>query len=178
LPLSKERKSEILNEYIQKLKECSGIIVTEYRGMSVSKFQGLRTKLREKGATYNVTKNTLFRIALKQLNMACPEDLLKGPIAVVFASHEHGIAGAAQILLDSKKDLDLLQLKGAIIEKDVFGATDMEALSKLPTLSEIRSQIAGMVVQPASQLLSLLEATQRDLVSVLQAYLDKQGEAA
>lgn len=178
MPLSKERKTEILADYIEMLNNCAGIIVTEYRGLSVSKFQSIRAKLREKGATYSVTKNTLLKIALKEVGMACPEDLLKGPVAVSFASVEQGVAGAVKTLMDSRKDFEQLILKGAIIDTDVFGENDIEMLSTLPSLSEIRAQLIGMLVQPASQLLSLLEAPQRDLVNVLHAYVDKHGEGS
>lgn len=174
MPLTKEKKEVILADYIEVLKRCSGVVVTEYRGLSVTRFNEVRNKLRDVGATYNVTKNTLFRKALKEVGMAVPEDLLKGPVAIGFAYEN--FSGTVKALLDAAKDNDLLVLKGAILEQSVFRADDLDALSKLPSLNELRAQLIGLLVQPASQLLSVLEAAPRDLVSVLAAYVDKHTE--
>jgi large subunit ribosomal protein L10 len=57
----------------------------------------------------------------------------------------------------------------------VFSAAEVEAVANLPTMEEIRAQLAGLVVQPAAQLAGLLNAATSQVVNVLQAYLQENG---
>jgi large subunit ribosomal protein L10 len=154
------------------------LVITEYRGMSMSRFDTLRDKMREAGAKYAVTKNTILKIALKEVGFAVPEELLVGPVAVGFAFEN--LPGTVKALIDATKDNELLILKGAIANTEVFRADQLTTLSELPTLDQLRATLAGMLVQPMSQLISLMVAPQRDVVSVIAAYLDKHeaGDAA
>ena len=174
MPLTKAQKTSLVDQYIDMLERSKGIVITEYRGLSVARLDTIRAELRKVGAGYTVTKNTLFKIALKEVGMAMPEDLLQGPVAVGFAYDN--FPGTIKALLDSTKDAELLMLKGAIAQETVYDNAQMKTLSELPTLDELRATLAGMVVQPASQLLSLLVAPQRDLVSVIAAYVDKNSD--
>ncbi len=178
MAISRKKKEEIIAQYVDWLDNCSGIIVTEYRGLSMPRFNNIREKMREVGSQYTVTKNTLLKIALNEVGFAVPEELLNGPVAVGFAFDN--LPGTVKALMDATKDNELLILKGAVAPTEVYDQAQLKILSELPTMDELRATLAGMVVQPASQLLSLLVAPQRDVVSVIAAYIDKQenGEDA
>lgn len=178
MAITKERKEEIVEQYIEMLQRANGVVITEYRGLSMPKFDAIRGKMREVGSQYTVAKNTLLKIALNEAGYVVPEDLLSGPVAVGFAFEN--LPGTVKALMDVTKDEDLLILKGAIAPAEVYNEAQLKILSELPTMDELRATLAGMVVQPAAQLLSLLVAPQRDVVSVIAAYIDKQegGEAA
>lgn len=173
MPLNKDRKEEIVAEYVEMLKRTQGLIVTEYRGMSMARFDTLRSKLREAGASYNVTKNTLFKIALKEVGMAVPEDLLAGPVAVGFAYKD--LPSTVKVLIDATKDNELLILKGAIAQKSVFKEGQLKTLSELPSLDQLRASLIGILTQPMSSLVSLLVQPQRDVVGIVVAYVEKHG---
>ena len=64
---------------------------------------------------------------------------------------------------------------------DVLSLKDIDAISKLPSLDELRAQLAGLMVQPATGLVSVLNAATADIVNVLHAYVQENtegGEAA
>src|SRR5689334_7238262 len=87
LAITKERKYQLVADYADLLSKTDGFIVTEYRGLSVSKLDDLRNRLRDAvGGGYTITKNTLFSIALEQSGWPVPEALLEGPTAVVFGN--------------------------------------------------------------------------------------------
>ncbi|PJF44848.1 MAG: 50S ribosomal protein L10 [Phototrophicales bacterium] len=173
MPISRARKEDLVAQYISLLQDSAGIVVTEYRGLSVAQFNNIRKRMRDVGAKYIVTKNTLLKIALNEVGMAVPEELLNGPVAVGFASDN--LPGTVKALIDSVKDAELLILKGAIAQSTIYGPSDLETLSKLPTLDELRATLVGMVVQPMASLLSLLVAPQRDVVSVIASYVREKG---
>lgn len=178
MAIKKDTKDRLVAEYIDLLTNATGIVVTEYRGLSMPKFNAIRTKMREVGSQYTVTKNTLLKIALDEVGYAIPEDLLAGPVAVGFAFGN--LPGTVKALMDVAKDEELLMMKGAIARTDVYNQAQLKILAELPSMDELRATLIGMITQPASQLISLLVAPQRDVVSVLAAYIDKHegGESA
>ncbi len=165
MPISRQKKEELVAQYTDLLKDSQGIIITEYRGMSVPDLQALRAKLREVGSTYLVTKNTLLRRALANAGMHVPEELLTGPVAVAFAHEDLG--ATAKAVLDFHEDMELFLVKGALIGETEYDESGVEALSKLPTLDELRGQLIGLIIAPATGLVSLLEAPAAELVSVI-----------
>ena len=69
-----------------------------------------------------------------------------------------------------------MQVTGGMMNGDVLDAQKVEAVSQLPTLDELRAQLAGMVVAPAQGIVNAIHQATGGVVNVLQAYLDKQEE--
>lgn len=187
MAITRERKNELLSQYTDLLQRANGFIVTEYRGMRIPALNGIRKDLREKDASYVVTKNRIFKIALENLGMPVPDELLTGPVAVSFAYSD--LPGMVKVLLDKRKENELLILKGGVIGNSVVGEDDLKAISELPTLDELRAQLVGLLVQPTQGLVNVLNAPPQNLVnvldagvksvaSVLAAYVAKQESAA
>jgi len=171
LALTKERKSEILKDYVETLGKAQGLVVAEYRGMTMKKFNDTRKLVREAKGTFTVTKNTLFLIALREVGMAAPEELFNGPVAVGIAFND--LPSIAKALLARAKDDELLKLKGAVMGQSVFKQNQMEMVSTMPTLKEAQAGLIGTIVAPISSILSLLAQPGTNLTAVLQAYADK-----
>jgi large subunit ribosomal protein L10 len=167
LAISRARKEELVAQYTEILDRTEGFIVTEYRGLKMNAFHDIRKVLREKDASFVVTKNRLFKIALENKGLPVPDELLTGPVAVGFAHSD--LPGVVKILLDKRKQMDLLVLKGGMMGQSVFGEDDLKTLSELPTLDEVRAQLLGMLVQPMQSLVSVLNAPPQNLVNVLNA---------
>lgn len=167
MAISRERKEELVALYGELLADTNGMIVTEYRGMTMPAFNEIRKSLREIGASYLVTKNRLFKIALEQAGLPVDEELLSGPVAIGFAHQD--MPKMVKIMLDKRKEQELLVLKGAILGNNVFGEQDLDALSKLPTLDELRAQLLGMLTQPMQGVVNVIAAPPQELVGVIQA---------
>ncbi|MFP4323203.1 MAG: 50S ribosomal protein L10 [Anaerolineales bacterium] len=167
MAITRARKEEIVAQYTDMLERSTGFIVTEYRGMKVSRLNELRAALREQASSYVVTKNRLFKIALDSLGMPVPDDLLNGPVAVSFAYTD--LPATVKTLLDQRKTNELLILKGGVIGNSVIGESDLQAISELPSLDELRAQILGMLTQPTQGLVNVLNAPPQNLVNVLSA---------
>jgi large subunit ribosomal protein L10 len=175
LAITKERKEELVAHYGELLSKTDGFIVTEYRGLTMKQMNDLRARLHDTaGGSYSITKNTLFSIALKDAGWVVPEKLLIGPTAVIFGNGS--LPAVAKVAMGYAKDNpDLFIIKGGVIGHSVFGARDIEAVSTMPTLEEIRAQLAGLIVQPASALAGLLNSATSQVVNVLQSYIKENG---
>ena len=179
MPISRERKGELVSSYVDILNECDGFIIVKTQGLSVSQIQGLRNTIREQNGQYIVAKNTLMRKALETADWIVPDDLLVGPVAIIFG--RDNMPGISKALLKHIEDQDFaekMQVTGGIMTGDLLDAQQVNAISKLPTLDELRAQLAGLVISPAQGVVNVLHQATGGVVSVLQAYLDKNEEAA
>ncbi|HYO89274.1 MAG TPA: 50S ribosomal protein L10 [Candidatus Limnocylindrales bacterium] len=177
MAITKQRKEDLVAIYSNQLANTDGFIIAHYNKLSVAQANNLRKKLADSGGTYMVTKNTLFKIALKQNDWPVPEELLSGMVGIVFGNGNlPAVAKSMQSFI--KEAPDNFSAIGGVLAGSVFKASDVEAIANLPTIEEIRAQLAGLIVTPASQIAGLLQAATSQLVNVLQAYEDKQSDAA
>ena len=179
MPISRERKQELVASYVESLNDCDGLIVVKTQGLSVSQIQGLRNTIREQNGQYIVAKNTLMRKALQTANWTVPDDLLVGPVAIIFGrDNMPGVSKALLQHIDEQDFAEKMQVTGGVMDGDLLDAQQVDDLSKLPTLDELRAQLAGLVVSPAQGVVNVLHQATGGVVNVLQAYLDKQEESA
>jgi len=88
-----------------------------------------------------------------------PNDLLTGPVAVAFGlDNMPGVAKAVLDFTTNKEREDRIQVTGGIMTGEILNAKRVEMISKLPTLDEIRAQLAGLIVAPATGLVSVINA--------------------
>lgn len=178
MAITKERKDELVAQYVDLLEQSTGFVVIQYGGMSVPQIDKLRNAVREAEGYYAVTKNTLFAKALEQLEQDVPTELMQGPTAVAFGlSNFPGVAKAVlDYLKDDKARGEKIKVLGGKMANEMVDAAGIETISKLPTLDELRAQLAGLVVSPAQGIVSVIQAANSQIVNVLQAYLDDRGE--
>lgn len=170
MAISKKRKEELVTQYLDLLKDARGIVVTEYRGMTMKQLDEIRARLREKNATFTITKNTLFKIALKEVGMAVSDSLLSGPVAVIIANED--LPATVKAVLEYGKTNEILVIKGGILGEAVVPENKLQAISELPPLDVLRGQLAGMVTLPLTQFMGLLEEPSRQVVGVIKAATD------
>ena len=179
MAISKDDKVEILGVYDEVLARTNGMVVAEYRGMTMKQFNDVRKALREANGAFMVTKNTLFKLALEKAGMAAPDELLTGPVAIGLAFGD--LPSLTKVVMQRAKENELIKLRGAIMGQTVFTADQLEMVSTMPTLDEARAGLVGAISAPISTLLSLLEQPAVQLMALLQAYADKdkqpEGEA-
>ena len=175
MPVTRERKDELVEALEKNLKDAQAVIITDYRGLPTAELAGLRNQLRGMKASYHVTKNTLVALALKNAGLPVPEKLLDGPTAVAFLRGD--IAGPAKAVHTFFTEKGL-PVKGAIIGKQVYDAKGVEELAKLPGVNELRGQVIGALQGPASSLVSVLSAALSEFTRTLQARADQLGGAA
>lgn len=165
---------------IEKTKEwygqSSGMIFTDYRGLSVPQIQSLRQSLREAGGEYHVVKNTLLRIALGSDIELLPEELHNGPTATAFIFRDE--SNCAKLLVKFAKDHKGFEIKGAVFEGKTMTASDVEAFSKLPGKQELLAMIVGLVQAPIAQTVGVLNEIISAPIRLLDAIAEKGGAPA
>lgn len=187
MPLSRQRKEELVAEYQQQIRESAAVLFTEYSGLKNRRLTTLRNKIREAGGTYQVTKLSLFKIALEEEGYPVPEMLAGVPLAMIFIGEN--IPEVAEAINEFAEEAEKVTIVGGLMGETVLTAEDVKALEDLPTLDELRANLVGLIAAPSQSLVNLVDAPPRQLVTVLNAgvtsllnvlnaYANKQDEDA
>ena len=110
-------KVAVVDEVRAKLEAVVAAVLTEYRGLNVSATADLRRALRDAGGEYKIYKNTLVRIAARDLGLEI-DDLLTGPTAIAFVTGD--AVGVAKALQDFAKTNPALVVKGGLLGDQVL----------------------------------------------------------
>jgi large subunit ribosomal protein L10 len=154
------------------------MIVADYRGLTVTEIDELRTKLLEHGARFSVVKNTLTRRAAESAGIDALLALLEGPTAIAFLESEGDPVAVAKALDDAAK-AEVLVIKGGLLDGAEIAADDVKRLAKLPPVDTLRAQLVGALAGSLTTVVGLFAAPMRDLVGVIDArirQLEEQGE--
>jgi large subunit ribosomal protein L10 len=176
----KSDKERLVGELTDRLRETGTLLVADYRGLSVTELDGLRTQLLEHGARFRVVKNTLTRRAAEAAGAEALLTLLDGPTAIAFLESDGDPVAVAKALSDVARTRRVLVIRGGILDGAPITAEDVEQLAKLPPADVLRGQIVGALTGPL-QVVGLFAAPMRDFVGVLDArirQLEESGEAA
>jgi len=176
LAITLEKKGELVNGYVERLRRSQAVIVTEYRGLKVKQFEALRREMRGCDGEMVVSKNTLLIRALTEVGMAAPKSLLSGPTAVAFCYGE--LAAPARALGKYVKDTKILVIRGGLIGLSVFDDASVQLLAELPGRQQLRAQVVGAMQAPISGLVTVLGGPIRGFLTVLNARIGQLEQAA
>lgn len=176
MALTKARKEELIAQYDELIQNSRAIFLAEYSGMNVKQMNALREKVYEANGAFHVTKNTLFRLALEKADIELPDDFLEGQLATGFALEE--APSLAKALVDFAKSDEKVTLRGGFLGTEFVSAAQVEALAKLPSLDQLRSQLIGLISAPARNVASVLASGVRQVVNVVDAYAKSEEGAA
>ena len=165
-------KVAVVDEVRAKLEESSAAVLTEYRGLNVSATAELRRALRDAGGEYKIYKNTLVRIAAREMGLEL-DDLLTGPTAIAFVTGD--AVGVAKALQDFAKTNPALVVKGGLLGDQVLSDADVKALADLEPREVLLAKFAGLLAAPLQNMANLLEALPRNFAYGLKALIDQGG---
>jgi large subunit ribosomal protein L10 len=165
-------KVDAINELKEEFGAANDFIFADYRGLNVEQITNLRNKLRENGAVFKVIKNRFAKIAMKELELPEVDSQLIGPTAFTMIREEAG--PAAKVLVDFTGDTTL-ELKGGIIDGQVYDAGQVTQFSKLPTKSELIAMLMSAMNGPVRGLMYAMQGVPSKLVRTLKAVADKKA---
>ena len=160
-------KKYLIDEVQVHLKKSDYVILANFTGVTVADAADLRQKLAAEKAEYHVVKNSSLRVAARSLGLPDIEAQLIGPTAIIVGGKNS--AGVAKILKQFFKDKQKVEVKAGVLGKKLISAKQVEQLADLPSLESLRAQLLGLLNQPASSFVRIINAVPQGLVNVLQA---------
>src|SRR5688572_25044131 len=176
--MDRAEKERLVGELTERLKATETMLVADYRGLTVTEIDELRTKLLEHGARFSVVKNTLTRRAAESAGVDALLALLEGPTAIAFLETDGDPVAVSKALDDAAK-ADMLVIKGGLLDGAEIQADDVKRLAKLPPADTLRAQLVGALAGSLTTVVGLFAAPMRDIVGVIDArirQLQEQGE--
>ena len=146
-----ENKRQIVADLKQSLGESQLMFIVNYRGLSVGEIGDLRNRLRPKGASCKVTKNTFMGIAVQDDDRwQAVSEILKGDSAFVMVKDDLG--GAIKAYQDFQKASKKTEIRGGVMDGKLLTEADLKAIADLPSKEQLLAQIAGAINGVATQL--------------------------
>ena len=170
--MDRGQKAAAVADLKQTFSEVGVVVVTRNLGLTVAQSTQLRTKMREAGASYKVSKNKLAKIALDGTDYLSLGDLLTGRVGL---APSIAPVPAAKVVVDFAKTNDKLEIVGGAMGATALNVEGVKALATMPSLDELRAKIVGLIQAPAQKLASITQAPAGQLARVFGAYGAKEA---
>jgi large subunit ribosomal protein L10 len=154
----RKEKPLLLGEIKEKIDASTALLVTRYEKLEPNTSWQLRELLSKAGGHFEVVKKRVFLKALEQSGIKLDEAELKGHVGIVFVAQPDAMPSAKVVLKFSEENGDLLRVVCGHIEGKFMPGAEVEILSKLPGLDEMRATLLGLFTSPMSYVLSVMEA--------------------
>ncbi len=170
---TKEKEATVA-EIKELISNNSIAIMTQYVGINVAQATALRKQMREADTKFKVFKNTLSRLALRELGLEDAADMMEGPTAWAFC--EDPVA-PAKVLKDFAKTAPFVAMRGGILDNAVVTGAQLQALADLPSREQLVAQVVGTIAMPLRNTVGALSALPRNLVNALDQIRQQKEDA-
>lgn len=165
--MDRSEKEQLVSSLRQGLAESSLVIVTQQKGLTVAEVSDLRRKMREVDAQYKVAKNTLARLAVVGTQNEGIDSMLSGPTALAYSKDP---VAAAKVTIKFANSNEKLKIVGGALNGRLLNSQEIDALSKLPSMDELRAKMIAIISTPATRIAGILQAPAGQLARVFSAY--------
>ncbi len=171
-----EQKKAQVAEVAEALKSAQTGVLVDYRGLTVEEDTKLRNNLRAAGVKYFVVKNTLLRLAAKEVGLDGLDEALHGPTALA-VSEEDAVA-PAKVMADFAKENDKLEIKTGFMDGAVMTLDEVKQLAATPNRETLIAKMMGSLNAPISNLARLLSTIVDGGEEIADLVAKKNAEAA
>ena len=171
-----EAKKAQVAEIIEALKGATTGVLVDYRGLTVEEDTKLRNNLRQAGVKYFVVKNTLLRLAAKEVGLEGLDEVLHGPTALA-VSEEDAVA-PAKVMAEFAKENEKLEIKSGFMDGSVMTLDEVKQLAATPNRETLMAKMLGSLNAPISNLARLLSTIVDGGEEIADLVAKKNAEAA
>lgn len=174
---SRQTKQNDLNALTKSLESATSAMLVSFTGVTVAKDQEFRNSIREAGASYQVVKNTLARIAVKGTDYEQATEHLKGVTAIAWTDGDPVVLSKA-ISKFMKENADHYSFKTGVVDGKLVDLKQVGQIASLPSKEELISKLLYIINAQAQRIVTVINAVPRDLAVVIKQIGEKAPESA
>src|SRR6202041_2204580 len=171
MALTRASKSEKVKKLAVELEHSTSAIIGTFKGLTASKDFELRKTIRSAGGSYHVVKNKLAARAGEGTKVEQALQGLKGVSAVAYTSGDP--VALAKALSTWVKDNAEFTFKLGIVDGKVIDVREIGDMAPMPGKEELFSKLLFLIQSPAQRLVTVINATGRDLAVVINQGVEK-----
>jgi large subunit ribosomal protein L10 len=163
--MKKSQKFLTVDNLSAKLKQAKSLIFADYSGLKVNQINKLRQEIKKAGGEFEVIKNTLIQLALKNSQLTIENSQLEGPTAGLWL-YSDDLTPLKTLMAFIKKN-ELPKIKFGFWDKTVIDSEKIKELANLPSLEELRAKLVGFLKSPLFGLYNGLTWNLKKMVFIL-----------
>jgi len=149
-----------------KFEQTDSLVLVNYRGLNANEMVEIRQRFSKEGLEFCVVKNSLARIAAKDLGREEVADHITGPIGIAF-----GFDGTTLVFRICeeyrRKYSPRYVLIAGVYEREFFSPEQIAYYAALPSREELLANLANRLNGPMRMLAMMLQAKIREFAIVL-----------
>lgn len=173
--MNRDQKNQMVADLSEGVAQARNAFLIDFQGIKVPEVTELRRQIRETNSQYLVVKNTLALIAIKDSPLVEMRDAFRGPTAVAF--NDGDPVALAKTLTKFAKDVPAVTFKGAMLDRKIVPAAEIEVIASLPTREELIAKLLFVMQSPIQGIVNVLNANIRNLAVVLDQVAKQKSDS-
>lgn len=163
MAITKEKKQDLIKQYVQDLQEAKNLVVFKQSGLAVSTDADIRREVREEDGKYNVVRKRLFVRALKEawypdVNL---DNLPWSAVAIYAKGDEYAplkVINKYKKLFKADKEVETdFEFLWGWFDKEWKDAEFVTEMANIPSRDELLSKLVWLFNYPVQSLTSVLD---------------------
>jgi len=163
-------KDKLVSSYSQLFNSYESIFLTKNLGLSVSDSRSIKQRISKIDSRFIFIKNSLAKIALNDTQFSGIRSFFSGPITITY-SNDPITTSRILVSICNNSKLDII---GGVAFGKIISKKDIDSLSKMPTLTEIRKSIFFLINTPIAKIISILNVHTVKITHIIKSYAEKQ----